>query len=69
MPEADAGSLRYVLESSMCRRISKHRPRSRATRRKWNFSGLRRGSRVRCAAKFLQRYKNLLDETALQNGA
>ncbi len=32
---------------------SKHRPRSRATRQKRNFSGLRRGSRVRCAREFL----------------
>ena len=34
---------------------SKHRPRFRATRRKRNFNGLGRGSRVRCAAKFLRR--------------
>ncbi len=33
---------------------SKHRPRSRDTGRKRNFGGFRRGSRVRCAGKFLR---------------
>ena len=41
---------------------SKHRPRFRATKRKRNFGGLRRGSRVRCAAKSLRRNGYVLEQ-------
>ncbi len=51
-----------ILKFSTMLLKSKHRPRFRATKRKRNFGGLRRGSRVRCAAKSLKRNGYVLEQ-------